>query len=53
VLNTSFNDNEPIVCNLRSDLTAFLRTQMARCAWVTFLVIHKIVSDRATKRRRE
>jgi predicted NodU family carbamoyl transferase len=28
VLNTSFNENEPVVCNPRESLDCFLRTQM-------------------------
>lgn len=38
VLNTSFNDNEPIVCRPAEALDCFLRTQMDTLALGDFLI---------------
>ena len=38
VLNTSFNDNEPIVCRPEEALDCFLRTQMDALVLGNFLI---------------
>ena len=38
VLNTSFNDNEPIVCNPQEAIDCFLRTQMDALVLGNFLI---------------
>jgi carbamoyltransferase len=40
VLNTSFNDNEPIVCRPEEALDCFLRTQMDALVLGNFLITH-------------
>jgi carbamoyltransferase len=41
VLNTSFNDNEPIVCRPEEALECFLRTQMDALVLGDFLIMRK------------
>jgi carbamoyltransferase len=41
VLNTSFNDNEPIVCRPEEALNCFLRTQMDALVLGDFLITKK------------
>jgi len=41
VLNTSFNENEPIVCNPREDLDCFLRTKMDVLVLDNFFITRK------------
>jgi carbamoyltransferase len=41
VLNTSFNDNEPIVCRPQEALDCFLRTQMDALAVGDYLIAKK------------
>jgi len=41
VLNTSFNENEPIVCNPDEAIDCFLRTQMDALALENTLLIRK------------
>jgi carbamoyltransferase len=41
VLNTSFNDNEPIVCQPEEALNCFLRTQMDALVLGDFLITRK------------
>ena len=38
VLNTSFNDNEPIVCRLQEALDCFMRTKMDALAIGNYFV---------------
>jgi carbamoyltransferase len=45
VLNTSFNENEPIVCGPEEALACFMRTRM------DLLVLGRTVIERAAKRR--
>ena len=44
VLNTSFNENEPVVCRPEEALDCFLRTQMDLLVMGSFLILRGTVA---------
>jgi carbamoyltransferase len=49
VLNTSFNDNEPIVCRPEEALDCFLRTQMDALVLGNYLITRSSVGRQASE----
>ena len=45
VLNTSFNDNEPIVCKPQEAIDCFQRTQMDALALGDFLITRRVATN--------
>jgi carbamoyltransferase len=52
VVNTSFNDNEPIVCRPEEAINCFLRTRMDALVLGNFLIRRPMSADEATLRDR-